>query len=483
MSTLFNRLIKIDTLHNSWKSIKAKNRGGGIDGVTIESYDKELHENILKLRDELKRGEWKPEPYLRISIPKKNNERRVLGILTINDKIVQQAIKFTVEPYFEKIFSGNSYGYRPGKGAVKAIKRLEFELNNKQLSRIVKFDIDNYFDNIDRDVMIDMVKDVVDDFEISRLIDLCIRMGVVTKGNKWKDSKIGVPQGAVISPLLANLYLTTMDRDFDSNKVTFVRYADDFVAVCKDDSDAKQVIERIELLLGEKLKLRLNPTIITPIEEGVDFLGVRIHQGGLVTVNEAKQAKIYDKIESISLDGNSLSEGSIESIVGIKNYYGRLLPNEILKKWDKKILLELERVLIRDETTDEKSIRLVLNSVSFFTDEHQLNIPTISKQLSKRVKEYLSAATKEASDKKNHKLISSRKLEYQRREAEGLDLVINTFGYSVGFHKECVVVKKDGHRVSSFGHNLRHITILSEGITLSSNLIRHCAERSIPIDL
>lgn len=146
--TLFKKLCQAKTLINAWKKVKQKGTTGGIDGKTIEDIDADIGNCIRQIQKELVTKEWKPEPYLRITIPKKNNERRQLGMLSIKDKIVQQAIKILIEPKFEKIFVKNSYGYRPDKGHARAIKFTRSIFQNKKYPVILKLDIDNYFDTI-----------------------------------------------------------------------------------------------------------------------------------------------------------------------------------------------------------------------------------------------------------------------------------------------------------------------------------------------
>lgn len=146
--------------------------------------------------------EWNPEPYLRISIPKKNNERRQLGLLSIKDKIVQQAIKQLIEPRFEKVFVKNSFGYRQDKGHTRAINFARSCFQNKKYPFVLKLDIDNYFDTINHDILFKRLQSIVSDLEIIRLIQLCIKMGMVNKKLKWDEISEGVAQGAILSPII-----------------------------------------------------------------------------------------------------------------------------------------------------------------------------------------------------------------------------------------------------------------------------------------
>lgn len=231
--SLFEILCQDHTLLHAWKVVKQKGSSGGVDGMSISLFEDKLDTNIKTLKEELSGGTWLPEPYLKISIPKKEKERRMLGLLCIKDKIVQQAIKQLIEPRFEKSFVSNSYGYRPGKGHGKAVRFAKFCCQNKSYPYVLRLDIDNYFDTIDHEILFRRVYPLVHDSEVFRLIQLCVKMGMVNRKMKWQEVLQGVPQGAVLSPLLANFYLHSFDQYVLSKTKMYVRYADDFLILCK----------------------------------------------------------------------------------------------------------------------------------------------------------------------------------------------------------------------------------------------------------
>ncbi len=477
MKTLFKQLTSIDTLHAAWKMVRSKGRAGGVDGITIKEYDSELHKNLLKLRYDLLNRKWKPQPYLRVSIPKKSNERRLLGLLSINDKVVQQAIKNLVEPSIERLFISNSYGYRAGKGPAKAIKRLIYEFNNRDNSHLVRFDIDNFFDRIDREKLMSRVKDVIDDFEVCRLIDLSLRMGVVTKGLKWIEAEYGVPQGAILSPVLANLYLHDFDRFITSKTKSYVRYADDFIVVCKSEQEAKKIQVEAEQFLRDELSQSLNPTSIIDVGTGVEFLGIFVRRGE-ISITAKKQHDIFSKIESIELESDGrLAQKSIEILHGVQRYYGQLIDHSLLEQFDIHLLNKLEGLMVNIPNLHKRIVGNLVEDVPLFTTENQINKKQVFETLFSRAVQRIS----DKSIKKAKKIISSRKLEYQRLESEGSDLVISNYGYSIGLHNDTIVVKKSGVVKERLSSNLRHITILSDGVSISTNAIRHCAKNGIPI--
>lgn len=324
-SSTFKTLCSIDHLLSSWDSIKKKNSSGGIDGESVAEFDANLKINLTKLSEELTARKWIPHPYLKIEIPKNKTEKRKLGLLAVRDKVVQQAIRLLIEPKLENMFLNNSYGYRPDKGTVKAIKRVLQERQRKSIQWALKLDIDNYFDNIDHDILEARVKAVVADEEIVRLIMLCIKMGIVSQDVKWEDVEKGVPQGAVLSPLLANLYLHSMDQHITSRTKAYIRYADNFIILTDTEETARAICADTETYLKEKLKLPLNKPIITPLYEGINFLGITIKKDSFGISNE-KRAEILKKISSLNIRGHGLDRNSAKQWSGIIFYYGQLLP-------------------------------------------------------------------------------------------------------------------------------------------------------------
>ena len=290
-----NMLCQIPRLHLAWGNVKTKGSAGGIDGVSILEFEKEKRKEILKLAEELKAGAWKPQPYMEIEVAKTKDpdEVRKLGMTAIRDKIVQHAIKSVIEPRYEKIFLGNSYGYRPGKGATKAIRRVLQECNNKKMQYVLRLDIDNFFDSIDHEILQKRLIATGTESEIVRLIMLCVQMGKVKQGSReWVETEYGTPQGAVRSPILSNLYLHSFDQFAVSQDVPYVRYADDFLFLTETKEQAEEILSKTEKHLEEKLKLKLNqPPTIIELKDGFDFLGITIRDKQ-ATITEKKRAEL-----------------------------------------------------------------------------------------------------------------------------------------------------------------------------------------------
>ena len=259
---------------NAWKKVKANRGSGGIDGVTIKEYAKNEQENVLELLEKLKAKEYKPTPVRRVYIPKKDGKKRPLGIPTLEDRIVQQALTDILMPKYEKlVFHNWSMGYRPGRGVESALQVI---IKNIELGRnwIYDCDIKGFFDNIPHKKLMKVLNKVIADGTVPDLIWSWLKCGYMEDG-KYYNTKAGQPQGGVISPLLANVYLNELDWELHKAKIYFVRYADDFLLFCETEEEviragniAKSVIESLGL------EVAMNKTKVVDFKnDDFDFLG------------------------------------------------------------------------------------------------------------------------------------------------------------------------------------------------------------------
>lgn len=483
--TMFQTLCSERHILLAWKEIKAKGSSGGIDGQTTTDFEKDLGSNIQEIIDQLKSGRWSPMPYMQIEIPKKITEIRRLGLLTVKDKIVQHAIKMLIEPRMEKIFLGNSYGYRPNKGALKAIRRVLQEKQNKKTPWVLRLDIDNYFDNIDHQILQSRIKALIQDTEIVRLIMLCVKMGVVTKDMKWEDTTIGLPQGAVLSPLLANLYLHSFDQFVLSRKLPYVRYADDFIILCHDKEEAQSVCSHTTAYLKDKLKATLNVASITEIRDGFEFLGIFInHETHFIT--ERKHQDIIQRISSFNLTITGLDQSSQKKWNGIKAYYGELLEEPMLKSIDDALLQRLSNIIETDwnRFPNKNMLSKALWNIVFLSSEYHLNGKEVRNSLVRHYLEMKKAAALSEGEQQNKSIIAKRKREYKKREIENSELVVSTPGTLIGYNGHGITVKKQGLTLFRAPvSTIKHITIMSEGVLLSSNLLNYTLKNKIPVDI
>ena len=278
---LYDRIFRPDVLWRAWEEVKANGGSAGIDGVSLEEVERQGVALFLEaITGDLKAGRYKPQPVLRVYIPKPDGRQRPLGIPTVRDRVVQQACRIVIEPIFEANFQDHSYGFRPKRSAAQAVRAVD-----KVLLRgwwVVDADIQSYFDAIDHDLLLTLVKRRVSDRRVLKLLSQWLKVGVMEEG-QWRATELGSPQGGVISPLMANIYLHVLDMYWTnrySKLGTLFRFADDFVVVCRSKAAAQRVLELIRQIM-EKLKLTLHPTktrLVDMGREGFEFLGFHFHK-------------------------------------------------------------------------------------------------------------------------------------------------------------------------------------------------------------
>lgn len=483
-NSLYEILCKEESLYESWKAIRSKKAAGGIDGVTLASFEENVQKYITELADELKKGIWTPEPYLGIEIPKKKNEVRKLGLLSVKDKIVQYTIKTLVEPFFENIFIDNSYAYRPNKGHTKAIRRTLGECNKKKNNWVIRLDIDNYFDSIHHHLLGARLHNLIPDEEIVRLIMLSVQMGVVNKRLKWTDTDEGIPQGAILSPLLANFYLNSFDKFALTLSRSYIRYADDFCLMCDTKENAQVILSQITNYLLSHLGLKLNPPIITELKKGFEFLGITISKNGL-TISEKKETDLKERINHIEIVNKRFLPEALRSWNGVKNYYGFLLPQNTLRNLDDVLYSHIKQLIINhhQEISNRSVLKRIVSEIEFLSNEFQLHKKRIVQDYIDTYDLQKGIVKEQLAKEQNQKIINQRKAEYRKREGEGSELLINTFGCFIGLSGKGITVKQQGKIIAQrpIG-SLSHITIASKGVSLSSNLIDYCLANKISID-
>jgi len=277
--SLIDKVYKVLNLNIAWEKVKANKGSGGIDRVTLEEFERDLERNLREIHRLLYEDRYEPTPVRRVWIPKPNGDKRPLGIPTIRDRVVQQALLNRMGKIFEPKFLECSYGFRPHRSAHQAIERVEGYLQ-EGCEWIVEVDIEKYFDTIDHDLLMDFVKEEIADRRVLKLIRTFLEAGIMEE-TKRINALTGTPQGGVISPLLANIYLHSFDEAMTQEGYKVIRYADDIVVVCRSRKEAETAIGRIREILEGKLKLRLNAdkTRIVHKRKGFEFLGFYVGCG------------------------------------------------------------------------------------------------------------------------------------------------------------------------------------------------------------
>lgn len=324
--SLIDKVYQMNNLHEAWLSVKKNQGSGGVDGVSIGMYEKNVSMNLRELQRLLQQGRYVPDPVRRHYIEKENGKLRPLGIPTIRDRICQQAVRQIIEPIFEEDFYYYSFGFRAGHSAHQAIRTIRRAKRNGY-EHVVDLDIVSFFDEIPHEGLMEKVQERITDGKVLTLIRGWLTAGIM-EDDQFHETEIGSPQGGVISPLLANIYLNTFDWGMKEQGFAVVRYADDAVILCKSKEQAKEAYQAAKKILEKNLRLRMHPekTKVVDFKEGFRFLGFDF-RGKYVSLPEAKMKKYKDKIRNATRrqQGNNL-EGMLkklnEIIRGFGNYFG-----------------------------------------------------------------------------------------------------------------------------------------------------------------
>ncbi len=297
--SLIDKVYSKGNLYESFLKVK-KNRGAeGIDNITISKFGETLQENLEQIHLELKSGKYILSPVKRVEIPKGNGKMRPLGIPTVKDRIVQQAINNIIQPIFEPDFHPQSYGYRPNKSCQKAVAKAHILMVQEELPFVVDMDLSKCFDTLNHKFIMQSLNRKISDGTLLKLIEKILKSGVMQEG-KYSETEVGSPQGGVISPLLMNIYLDSFDQEMKSRGIEIVRYADDILLFAKTKKKAEQY-QRIAVEYLNSIYLIVNEekTHIASVFKGVKYLGFEIHES-YVKIEDKRVKAFKDKIRSLT---------------------------------------------------------------------------------------------------------------------------------------------------------------------------------------
>ena len=253
---LLEKILERDNLNRAYKRVRANKGAPGIDGMTIEDALPWLREHRAELLESIRQGKYKPQPVRRKEIPKPDGGVRKLGIPTVVDRIIQQAIAQQLVPIYEPLFSDDSYGYRPNRSAQQAIRKVKWYAEQGYTSAVL-VDLSKYFDTLNHELLMNLLRKHIHDKRVIELIKRYLKAGVMENGLLVRTTE-GSPQGGPLSPLLANIYLNEYDKEMASRGVPVIRYADDIVVLAKSPRAAERLLESTQRYLEGKLKLKMN---------------------------------------------------------------------------------------------------------------------------------------------------------------------------------------------------------------------------------
>lgn len=298
--SLIDKIYNKNNILDAFKLVK-KNKGApGIDGETVLDFEKLLEDKINEIHCELKSGKYRPSPVKRTYIDKDDGTKRPLGIPTVKDRVVQQAVRNVIEPIFEPDFHPSSYGYRPKRSCQMAVAKAESFTNRWGLKYVVDMDLSKCFDTLNHDMIVDCVNERISDGKVLRLIRAFLESGILEDG-AFSETTIGSPQGGVISPLLMNIYMDKFDQKMKSLNIRIVRYADDILIFAKSKREAGRYKEIATKILEQELKLTVNAkkTHITDNNKGISYLGFIIKKK-YISIHPKRIKKLKEKIRKLT---------------------------------------------------------------------------------------------------------------------------------------------------------------------------------------
>lgn len=295
--SLIDKVYRPTTLAAAWAKVKANRGAAGVDGQSVYAFGLHAERYLGELAQQLKEGRYRPQPVKRVEIPKGPKQTRPLGIPAVKDRIVQTAVKMVIEPIFEAMFLDTSYGFRPGRSAKEALREVD-GLLKAGYTHVVDADLKSYFDTIPHDRLRGGIAERISDGRVLELVEQWLGQDILSGLERWTPTS-GTPQGAVLSPLLANCYLHPLDAHMAARGFRMVRYADDFVVLCSTAEQAQAALHEVrEWVQAHGLLLHPDKTHVGDCRvagQGFEFLGYRF-EAGQRRVRQKSRQKLFDRI-------------------------------------------------------------------------------------------------------------------------------------------------------------------------------------------
>jgi len=339
---LLEKMVGRENMNNAFKRVKSNKGAQGIDGMTVDELLQYLKDNGAPLRQSILDGKYRPNPVRRVEIPKENGKKRKLGIPTVVDRVVQQAISQVLTPIFEKQFSNNSFGFRPGRSAHQAIRKSQDNID-KGYKYVVDMDLEKYFDTVNQSKLVEILSRTIKDGRVISLINKYLKAGVVVK-HSFEETEVGVPQGGPLSPILSNIMLNELDKELEKRGHRFVRYADDLLIFCKSRRSASRTLNNILPFIEKKLFLKVNKekTMVDYVGK-VKFLGFTFYRykgETRVRIHPKSIAKMKGKVKDLTSRSNGMGNEDRgrklrRYIMGWINYFKIADMKKLLHETDK----------------------------------------------------------------------------------------------------------------------------------------------------
>jgi len=325
---MLEQILSPTNMNRAYKKVKSNKGSGGVDKMEVES----LKDYLVVHKDELIQsilgGTYRPNPVRRVEIPKENGKMRMLGVPTVIDRVIQQAITQILSPIYEKQFSTNSYGFRPKRSAHQALNKCKDYITDGY-KYAVDMDLEKFFDTVNHSKLMEVLSRTVQDGRVISLIHKYLNAGVVVR-NKFEETEVGVPQGGPLSPLMSNIMLNELDKELEKRGHRFARYADDMVILCKSKRSAERTLTNIIPYIEKKLFLKVNreKTVVAYISK-IKFLGYSFYEKkdeGRLRIHPKSLAKMKERIKTITSRSNGWGDERRKTalkqyITGWVNYF------------------------------------------------------------------------------------------------------------------------------------------------------------------
>lgn len=338
---LLEQILSPSNLNRAYKRVKGNKGRGGIDKMEVESLKDYLVSKKEELVESILGGSYRPNPVRGVEIPKENKEKRMLGIPTVVDRVIQQAILQVLSPIYEKQFSESSFGFRPKRSAHQALNKCK-DYITAGYKYAVDIDLEKFFDTVNQSKLIEILSRTVKDGRVISLIHKYLNAGVVVR-NKFEETNLGVPQGGPLSPLLSNIMLNELDKELEKRGHHFARYADDLVILCKSKRSADRTVGSITAYIEDKLFLRVNreKTVVAYVSK-IKFLGYSFYihnKEGRLRLHPKSIAKMKERIKTLTSRSNGWGDARRkvalkEYITGWVNYFKLADMKSLLPKID-----------------------------------------------------------------------------------------------------------------------------------------------------